>query len=62
LTEEDYYLSIPLQRGQLSCRELLNDLTLARDCRKDEAIMVDMTESPYSRDPGLKRQIYERGL
>jgi sialic acid synthase SpsE len=62
LAPEDYYLAIPLQKGQLSCRELLNDLTLARDCRQDEAIMVEMTDSPYSRDEGLRRQIYARGL
>ena len=30
LTPDDYYLAIPLQKGQLSCRELLNDLTLTR--------------------------------
>ncbi len=62
LMDEDYYLAIPLQKGQLSCRELLNDLMLARDCRMDDPIMVDMTDSPYNRDEVLKRQIYSRGL
>ncbi|PKN34143.1 MAG: N-acetylneuraminic acid synthase [Deltaproteobacteria bacterium HGW-Deltaproteobacteria-19] len=62
LTPEDYYLAIPLQKGQLSCRELLNDLTLAQDCLKDQAILVDMTDSPYCRDAGLRELIYGRGL
>ena len=62
LMDEDYYLAIPLQKGQLSCRELLNDLMLVRDCRMGDPIMVDMTDSPYNRDDVLKRQIYSRGL
>jgi len=62
LIDEDYYLAIPLQKGQLSCRELLNDLMLVRDCRMGDPIMVDMTDSPYNRDEVLKRQIYSRGL
>jgi len=59
LTPEDYCLAIPLQKGQLSCRELLNDLTLSRDCPKDAPLTVD---SLYSRDEGLRKVIYKRGL
>jgi N-acetylneuraminate synthase len=61
LTADDYYLAIPLQKGQLSCRELLNDLTLAKDCPKDAPLMVDLLDSPYSRDDGLRTMIYKRG-
>lgn len=62
LTSDDYYLAIPLQRGQLSCRELLNDLTLAKDCAQDAPLMVDLVDSPYSRDEGLRTALYRRGL
>jgi len=62
LTPEDYYLAIPLQKGQLSCRELLNDLILSQACSKDSPIMVDMLDNPYSRYEGLRKMIYERGL
>jgi sialic acid synthase SpsE len=62
LTADDYYLAIPLQKGQLSCRELLNNLTLAKDCSKDVPLMVDSIDSPYNRDEALRAMIYKRGL
>ena len=62
LTEDDFYLAIPLLKGQLSCRELLNDQVLAGDCPKDGPLMVDMVESPYNRDEGLRAMLYSRGL
>ena len=62
LTEEDFYLAIPLLKGQLSCRELLNDQVLAKDWPKDAPLMVDMVDSLYNRDEGLRAMIYARGL
>lgn len=62
LTAEDYYLAIPLQKGQLSCRELLNDQMLAKDCPKDAPLMVDMVDSLYNRDDTLRKTLYDRGL
>jgi N-acetylneuraminate synthase len=62
LTEDDYYLAIPLQKGQLSCRELLNDQVLAQKCKKDTPLMVEMVDSLYSRDEILRKQIYARGF
>ncbi len=62
LTPDDYYLAIPLQKGQLSCRELLNDQVLAVDCKKDAPLFVEMVDSLYNRDETLKKQLYERGL
>ncbi|MCK6682145.1 MAG: N-acetylneuraminate synthase family protein [Thermoanaerobaculia bacterium] len=62
LTPDDYYLAIPLQKGQLSCRELLNDLRLSKDCPKDAAVLVDLVDCPYSRDETLRRMIYQRGI
>jgi N-acetylneuraminate synthase len=62
LNNEDYYLAIPLQKGQLSCRELLNDQVLAHDIKQDAPIMVDAVDSLYNRDEKLKQIIYERGL
>jgi len=62
LTRNDYYLAIPLQKGQLSCRELLNGQVLAQKCKKDAPLMVEMVDSLYNRDEILRKQIYARGL
>jgi N-acetylneuraminate synthase len=62
LTDADYYLAIPLQKGQLSCRELLNDQVLAKDLKADAPLMVDSVDSLYNRDEGLKRKLSSRGM
>lgn len=62
LTDEDFYLAIPLQKGQLSCRELLNDQVLAKDIKADEPLMVDSMDSLYNRDENLKKKLFSRGL
>jgi sialic acid synthase SpsE len=62
LGPDDYYLAIPLQKGQLSCRKLLNDQKLAHACTQDAPIMVDMVDSLYNQDAGLRAMINARGL
>ena len=65
LTEEDIYLAIPLQKGQISCRELMLGSfghTMLLDCEKDRPILIDMIDSPYASNEELKRIVYERGL
>jgi sialic acid synthase SpsE len=62
LTDEDVYLAIPLQRGQLSCRELMRGEMVLRPVRKDAPITIDDIESPYSQIPSLRKTIYARGL
>lgn len=62
ITEEDIYLAIPLQKGQLSCREFMNGEVLLNPIKKDYPIMIDDIDSPYAFDEKLKAKIYERGL
>jgi len=62
LTDDDVYLAIPLQKGQLSCRELMKGEMLLKGVTKDQAIRIDDIESPYSQIPSLKKTIYNRGL
>ncbi|HBY09367.1 MAG TPA: N-acetylneuraminic acid synthase [Chloroflexi bacterium] len=62
LTANDFYFAIPLQKGQLSCRELLNDQILAQDVAQDAPLMVDSVDSLYNRDEMLRKQLYDRGM
>ena len=62
LTEDDVYLAIPLQKGQISCRELMRGEVLLNDIKQDEMIKVDDIDSPYAFDSQLKDLIYARGL
>jgi N-acetylneuraminate synthase len=59
---DDVYLAVPLQKGQISCRELMSGEVLLHDIEKDEALMIDNIDSPYSHNETLKQIIYDRGL
>lgn len=60
--DNDVYLAIPLQKGQISCRELMSGEVLVKPCKKDQPIMIDMIDSPYSNNESLKKIIYSRGI
>jgi sialic acid synthase SpsE len=65
LSEYDVYLAIPLQKGQISTRELmLGEFghRMLTDCKKDEPIRIDAMETPYAANEVMKARIYERGL
>lgn len=60
--DEDVYLAIPLQKGQISCRELMRGEVLLKPVKKDQPIMVDTIDSPYAYDKELRKLIEKRGL
>lgn len=65
LTEDDIYMAIPLQKGQISCRELLlgkygHRITAPR--KKDEPLRIDDIDTPYSKNSELREIIGRRGL
>ena len=62
LTEDDVYLAIPLQKGQISCREFMAGEVLLCDIKKDAPIKIDDINSPYAKNKDLKQLIYDRGL
>ena len=62
LQDADVYLAIPLQQGQISCRELMRGEVIRKAVSKDQAIMIDAIDSPYANIPSLTELIYNRGL
>ena len=62
LQDEDVYLAVPLQQGQISCRELMRGEVIRKAVGKDSAILIDSIDSPYANIPSLNDLIYHRGL
>lgn len=62
LCDDDVYLAIPLQKGQISCRELMRGEVLLKSVEKDQPIMIEMIDSPYAYNAELKQIIYNRGI
>ena len=62
LSEDDFYLAIPLQRGQLSCRELITGDPLIASVSKDDPITIELFDNPYARPGFLHQTILERGI
>ena len=62
LSGSDVYLAIPLQKGQISCREFMSGEMLLKACGKGQPIMIDMVDSAYANHEELKKLIYQRGI
>jgi N-acetylneuraminate synthase len=56
------YLAIPLQKGQISCRELIDGEVLTRNVSKDQPITIDSFDSPYAKSGPMRELIMNRGL
>ena len=62
LQDADVYLAVPLQQGQISCRELMRGEVIRKAVPKDQPILIDAIDSPYANIPSLTDLIYHRGL
>ena len=62
ITRDDYYLAVPLQKGQISSRELVEGDVLIKPLTKDAPVNIDVFDNPYSRTPELRQMIEGRGL
>ncbi|OGH12547.1 MAG: N-acetylneuraminic acid synthase [Candidatus Levybacteria bacterium RIFCSPHIGHO2_01_FULL_36_15] len=62
ISDKDVFLAVPLLKGQISCRELMSGEIMIISCKKDSPIFIDMIDSPYAYNEGLKNYIYERGI
>jgi sialic acid synthase SpsE len=59
--QRDFYLAIPLKKGQLSCREVMNGERLIKPLKANEALSVNDIDGPYAENDTLKQLILKRG-
>ncbi len=58
----DFKLAVPLLKGQLSTREVLNGLILTADLKAGNPLTIEKVSGPYNENESLKKQILNRGL
>lgn len=58
----DFQLAVPLRKGQLSTRELLNGLTFKENVKSGEPITISSIGGPYGEDKDLRKLIENRGI
>ena len=59
---KDFYLAIPLRKGQLSCREVMNGERLIAPIRSDEPLTIVDIDGPYHENKSLRQLILNRGI
>lgn len=59
---KDFYLAVPLRKGQLSSREILNGQKLTGPIKAREALSIDHVDGPYAESDYLRQFILERGF
>jgi len=60
--ERDFYLAIPVIKGQLSCREVMTGERLTKSIGAHEALTIEHIDGPYAENLALKQLILSRGL
>lgn len=58
---KDFYLAIPLRKGQLSCREVVNGERLTNAIKANDALSIEHIDGPYAENAALKQLILNRG-
>ncbi|HQT47700.1 MAG TPA: N-acetylneuraminate synthase family protein [Acidocella sp.] len=62
LTDDSVYLAVPLQKGQISCREMMRGEVLLNAVGKDGAVAFTNIDSPYGANSQLAKTIEQRGI
>jgi sialic acid synthase SpsE len=60
--DTDFYLAIPLQKGQVSCREIINGTKVTQPIKKNQEVTIDYLDGPYKENNSLRSKIYNRGV
>jgi N-acetylneuraminate synthase len=58
----DFRLAVPLRKGQLSTREILNGLTLLKNLKANQPVTINDVSGPYNENEQLRKLIENRGL
>ncbi|WP_297488449.1 N-acetylneuraminate synthase family protein [Acidocella sp.] len=62
LADEDVYLAVPLQKGQISCREMMKGEVLINSVTQDGIVAFTNIDSPYGANSQLAKMIEQRGI
>jgi N-acetylneuraminate synthase len=57
-----FYLAVPLQKGQLSTREVLNGTIITRRIEINSPVLIHDIDGPYSTSESLRSLILNRGI
>jgi len=60
--EKDFFLAIPLHKGQLSCREVMNGIKLTKELNPNEMLTIEHINGPYAENKSLRKLILGRGI
>jgi N-acetylneuraminate synthase len=59
--DELFYMAVPLQKGQISVREVINGIQITKDLKQNEPLMINSISGPYFENQNLKSLIMKRG-
>ena len=60
--EDDFFLAVPLHKGQLSCREVFNGEKVSKELKPNEMLTIDHIDGPYAENKNLRKFIQDRGI
>lgn len=58
---DDFYMAVPLLKGQLSVREIINGVKITKPVNPNDPLMIDNIDGPYANDVRLRSLIINRG-
>ena len=61
ISQDHFYMAVPVHQSQLSCRELMSGGKLKRDIAQDAPLMLEDVEAEYLQDQKLVEEIRNRG-
>jgi len=60
--QQDFYFAIPLHKGQISCREILDGEALRQPIKAHESLTLEHLNVAWDEHPQLKATIMQRGI